>query len=51
MFNNTPYAQLNRIAELEEKIKQLECDIKVLYEITDKIRPKYYKLQNDTNLE
>jgi chromosome segregation ATPase len=41
------YNLRERIEELEIKIKQLESDIKVLYEITDKIRPKYYPIQKE----
>jgi hypothetical protein len=39
MFNDTPYAQLNRISELEHEVQQLKIDIKALWEVIDKLRP------------
>ena len=48
MFNNnTPFDIINRIEILEQKFQQLKNDIDALFEITNKIRPKYYKLQEN----
>ena len=39
MFDDTPYALLNRIIELEYEVEQLKVSIKVLWEVIDKLRP------------
>ena len=40
------YDLVERVRELEYKFQQLKKDIDVLFEITSKIRPKYYKMQD-----
>jgi xylose isomerase len=40
----------DRIEILEQKFQQLKNDIDALFEITNKIRPKYYKVQ-DSDVE
>ena len=36
-----------RMEQLELKFQQLKKDIDALFEITNKIRPKYYKVDNE----
>jgi hypothetical protein len=40
----------HRVEQLEKRVEQHSVAIKVLWEVIDKIPPKYYKLQdNDLN--